>query len=1094
MRSPLASLLLLAGLSLAHQETKCVNDSCQQTFQRFGNVASAYCVLYREVQGSFDLPGFMSPWGNQPESISSACSCITSTASTTTSSSALTSSKCVATPTTVVSVSTVKATPSTVISYSTILSTVVDRSTVLSTVVGRSTVVSTQIVTIHASTVTSTSEISIPVTITDYSTVVSTRTVSIQPSTVTVHASTVVSTSELSVPVTITDYSTIVSTQTVSIQPSTVTVHASTVVSASDISIPVTITDYSTIVSTQTVSIQPSTVISASDISIPVTITDYSTVVSTRTITITSQTESYLTITTTIVVVSGSTTSASLQTSYSNSSMTGSISAISSTSGSSVQSIVPTTSSTLHSSSSTSTSKLLSSSSSTGSTPCTCTAYSQIAPAVAACTQITLQDISVPDNNSINLASLKTGSVVTFAGTTTFGFTNSSTFNPITIGGAGITILGAPGSILDGNGQAYWDGQGSNGGVPKPDHFIVLNKVTANSVIKDLYIQNYPVHCFSISSCSDFVITNIQINNTAGNAPNAISDGLAAAHNTDGFDISTTSNLLLTSSTINNQDDCVAITSGNNITVTNCIAQWHGLSIGSVGGKSNNNVTNILFTDSTIANSQNGARIKSNYNTTGFISNVTYSNIALSQISIYGIDIQQDYLNGGPTGIPSNGVIITDLNFINLTGSATASAQDYYILCGSGSCSDFTFTDVSIVGGTVANSCNYPPSGCPGSTGSATSSSSTVSSSTVGSATSSTSVSSVSSLSSSATVQSSSTSTSASSVGPSSTSVYARTSPAAGAVVVDATGATAGSYLTVQAGVNALSLTKTTPQNLFIYPGTYTEQVYIPALLSNLTVQGYTLDSSSYAGNTATVTYNLALLDTTSDDLTATIRQWNTNTKFYNLNIANTFGHVSTNGQNLALSAHTGNQGYYGIQLWGYQDTLLANTGNQLYAKSLIVGAVDFIFGQTATAWLEQVDIRTIATGCLTASGRASASNPSWYVINNSTVAGINSSIAAGINYLGRPWESFARVVFQNTDLSDVIAPAGWRPWSTAVNGTTNTENVTFAEYDNYGPGSILEEGPRASYSEQLSAPIEIETVLGNAWMDEWWVDESYMV
>jgi pectinesterase len=114
---------------------------------------------------------------------------------------------------------------------------------------------------------------------------------------------------------------------------------------------------------------------------------------------------------------------------------------------------------------------------------------------------------------------------------------------------------------------------------------------------------------------------------------------------------------------------------------------------------------------------------------------------------------------------------------------------------------------------------------------------------------------------------------------------------------------------------------------------------------------------------------------------------------------------VSTNGQNLALSAHTGNQGYYGVQLWGYQDTLLSNTGNQLYAKSLIVGAIDFIFGQTATAWFDQVDIRTIATGCVTASGRASATNPSWYVINNSTVDGINSTIAAGINYLGRPWE-----------------------------------------------------------------------------------------
>lgn len=74
--------------------------------------------------------------------------------------------------------------------------------------------------------------------------------------------------------------------------------------------------------------------------------------------------------------------------------------------------------------------------------------------------------------------------------------------------------------------------------------------------------------------------------------------------------------------------------------------------------------------------------------------------------------MQQDYLNGGPTGTPTNGVILTDIEFINVTGTAASTAKDYYILCGSGSCSDFVFTDVSITGGTN-NSCNYPSSGCP---------------------------------------------------------------------------------------------------------------------------------------------------------------------------------------------------------------------------------------------------------------------------------------------------------------------------------------------------------------------------------------------
>ena len=114
-----------------------------------------------------------------------------------------------------------------------------------------------------------------------------------------------------------------------------------------------------------------------------------------------------------------------------------------------------------------------------------------------------------------------------------------------------------------------------------------------------------------------------------------------------------------------------------------------------------------------VKNSQNGARIKSNYNTTGFISNITYSNIALSGITIYGIDVQQDYLNGGPTGSPSNGVIIENLLFSNVAGTMAPGGTDYYILCGDGSCSNFAFADVSITGGTTASTCNYPPSGCP---------------------------------------------------------------------------------------------------------------------------------------------------------------------------------------------------------------------------------------------------------------------------------------------------------------------------------------------------------------------------------------------
>ncbi|KAH8667985.1 pectin lyase fold/virulence factor [Tricladium varicosporioides] len=323
---------------------------------------------------------------------------------------------------------------------------------------------------------------------------------------------------------------------------------------------------------------------------------------------------------------------------------------------------------------------------------------------------------------------------------------------------------------------------------------------------------------------------------------------------------------------------------------------------------------------------------------------------------------------------------------------------------------------------------------------------------------------------------------------------YIRTTPPDGAIVVDNSGRASIpiSHLTFQSAVDALDRKTTKAQNIFIYPGIYREQVFIPPILGNLTIQGYTADARSYDNNTVTITQSLALINTTADDLTATLRNWNSNTKVYNLNLANTFGRAATNGQSLAVSAHVGNQGYYGMQFLGFQDTILANRGSQLYAQCLIVGAVDFIYGQYAMAWFDQVDIRTKASGYITASGRDNFTNPSWFVINNSTVQGINSSIPAGSTLLGRPWRSFARVVFQNTFLDKVVKPEGWGVWQKDY---PNTGNVTFAEYSNGGPGSsrVPQERPRANFSGVLSTSIKPETVLGRNFRNDFFVDLAYL-
>jgi polygalacturonase len=122
-------------------------------------------------------------------------------------------------------------------------------------------------------------------------------------------------------------------------------------------------------------------------------------------------------------------------------------------------------------------------------------------------------------------------------------------------------------------------------------------------------------------------------------------------------------------------------------------------------------VTNISFTNSVVLNTQNGVRIKSNSNTTGLISNILFENIRVENVSSYGLVIQQDYLNGGPTGNPTNGVLIENITIKNVTGTALPKARDYYILCGDGSCKNITINDVKIQGGTKTSACNFQTTG-----------------------------------------------------------------------------------------------------------------------------------------------------------------------------------------------------------------------------------------------------------------------------------------------------------------------------------------------------------------------------------------------
>lgn len=72
--------------------------------------------------------------------------------------------------------------------------------------------------------------------------------------------------------------------------------------------------------------------------------------------------------------------------------------------------------------------------------------------------------------------------------------------------------------------------------------------------------------------------------------------------------------------------------------------------------------------------------------------------------------------------------------------------------------------------------------------------------------------------------------------------------------------------------------------------------------------------------------------------------------------------------------------------------------------------------------------------------------------------------------------------------MTNVINSAGWIEWSSSE---PNTADVLFGEYGNAGAGATT--SGRASFSEQLSAAVSINTILGSSYTSAGYYDATYM-
>ncbi|HEY7087923.1 MAG TPA: pectinesterase family protein, partial [Tepidisphaeraceae bacterium] len=161
----------------------------------------------------------------------------------------------------------------------------------------------------------------------------------------------------------------------------------------------------------------------------------------------------------------------------------------------------------------------------------------------------------------------------------------------------------------------------------------------------------------------------------------------------------------------------------------------------------------------------------------------------------------------------------------------------------------------------------------------------------------------------------------------------------------------------------------------------------------------------------------------------------------------------------------------------GLQDTLLPQTGRQLFENCYIAGGVDFIFGGS-TAVFDRCHIHSLRDGFVTA-----ASTPKdqqfGYVFLNCKLTAENDSVKVA---LGRPWRADASVTYINTEMPANIRPAGWNNW----NNPAREKTARYAEFNSTGPGA--NPAARVPWSKQLSESeakqYTIENVLGG--IDGW--------
>ncbi|KAF3451952.1 hypothetical protein FNV43_RR08048 [Rhamnella rubrinervis] len=265
-------------------------------------------------------------------------------------------------------------------------------------------------------------------------------------------------------------------------------------------------------------------------------------------------------------------------------------------------------------------------------------------------------------------------------------------------------------------------------------------------------------------------------------------------------------------------------------------------------------------------------------------------------------------------------------------------------------------------------------------------------------------------------------------------------------VVVAADGS--GNYKTVSAAVAAAPDNSNKRYVIRIKAGVYRENVEVGKKKKNIMFVG--------DGRTKTIiTGSKNVVDGSTTFNSATVAVVGAGFLAKELTFQNTAG--PSKHQAVALRVGADLAAFYRCDFLAYQDTLYVHSNRQFFINCLIAGTVDFIFGNSGVVFQDcDIHARKPNSGqknMVTAQGRIDPNQNTGIVIQKSRIGATSDLLPVKSSfptYLGRPWKEYSRTVIMQSEISDVIVPAGWHEWS----GSFALSTLFYAEYQNTGAGA----------------------------------------